>query len=792
MRYAPLLLILLSSAAFCATPPRSCIGSVPLATFLIKISPATGSGAPLPIRVVNTIGKGYKLAATPVKVPPDLKKNARIALVVVPAPTASAEGVTVLDEHALDGTAEWAMPFPVGAVLLVFGPQGLDEKRVTKLVSKDEDLISELATYADQTEDLEDTIDALAEIEDSGDDETDAAPARLSSSDQVLVALVRALNPVMAAYNPLGAGKRAGSATRMGQATSMFFENAGGIVPGGGALPEVKQWLMPDTEFRTVYAEPAADEGLTICAQRKTTGTHNRFVYLWAHRAVNSGPPPVTLAQPAWLPIGTRSSVPVKLKSIDDWPLVDRVRDWTLTGPGAPVRVKIRSDQRRSLELDLRRTVAQPGVYHLDGRWDWGTATVTGEFHLAPLADAKAVSIAANSRFALVDGAGVVPVHLDGADFQFVEHVSIRKAGRLGSTPADLDYVLPIGPRAGPQRSMEVEVDTNHYRAGEYLLVFAQTGGSTQTVPVRVLPAAPKIDNLPLRVNVGAKERKLVLRGSGLDRLEGLTAEHAAFRLGDIHGDERDLFVSLDAGARKGDSFALELAVGGVPDAARMAGGLVVLGPQPRIVSVKTAPPGELSAWLRPGEVPAGSFVGLSIQVENADAQPALRLDCAESARTLEAVRVRAGEKRASAKLDYLGEGLLFASADPGAVGTPGCTLQASVDTESAGSSDAVVVGRVIRLPRIESVILTNETAQGGYIAVVKGHDLETIEKAGWSATNGLPIAGPPLSVAGEGDRQTLRIVLPWPSPTPMAPVFLWLRGDTEGRAIERTSGLSH
>jgi hypothetical protein len=780
-----LLIALLCPTAFAASGSRNCVGSVPLATFQIKVSPGNGA-APLPLRVVNTIAKGYKLACTPVRVPPDVTKNARIALVVVPASSASSEGVTVLDQHALDGTAEWTMPFAVGSVLLVLGPQGLDEKRVTRLVSKDDDLVAELATYADQTEELEDTIDTLAAIEDSGDDEADVTAARTTPSDQVLFALTRALNPVMAAYNPLGVGKRAGPATRMGQATGMFFENAGGFVPGGGALPMVKTWLMPDTEFRTVYTEPAADSGLTLCAQRKTTGTHNRFVYLWAHREVSSGPPPMSLSQPAWLPVGTRSTVPIKLKSIDDWPLVDRVREWTLTGGNAPVAVKVRSDQRRLLELDLRRIALQPGTYHLEGRWDWGTAPVAGEFHLASLADGSAVRIAADSRGALVDGAGVVPLHLEGADFQFVERVSLRKAGRLGSTTVDLDYVLPLGTRAGPQQSMEVEIDTNHFRAGEYLLALAQTGGSTQNVPVRVLPTAPKIDNLPLRVNIGAKDLRLVLHGAGLERLEGLSAEHATFRLGDAHGDEREVFVSLDSGARKGDRLALQLAVGGVPDAARVSNGIYVAGPRPRIASVKITPPEELSGWLREGEVPAGSFVGMSIQVENADGQPALRLDCAEPARMLEPLRVRSGERRATAKLDYLGEGLLFASADPGAVGTPGCTLQAAVDTESAGASEPVVVGRVIRLPRIESVTLTNETVDQGYAAVLKGRDLEAIEKTGWSAANGFAVPGLPLSVAGEGDRQTLRVILPWPSPTPMAPVFIWLRGDKDGRAVQR------
>jgi hypothetical protein len=786
IRRAPALLaVLLAPSLISAANPRSCIGSVPIATFQVRITPP-GGGAPLPIRLVNTITKGSKLACSPVKLPPDLKKNARIAVVVVPATTAGGDGVSVLDLRTLDGPTEWTIPFQVGVVLLVFGPQGLDEKRVNNLVSKDDDLVSELATYADQTEDLEDTIDALAAVEDIGDEDVDITPSRGSPSDQVLFALTRALNPVLTAYNPLGAGKKQGPATMAGKASDAFFENAGGFVPGGGALPVVKTWLMPDTEFRTVYTEPAATDALTLCAQRKTTNSRNRFVYLWAHRAVNSGPPTITLTQPAWLPIAARSTVPVKVKSIDEWPLVERVRDWTLAGGAAPVPVRVRSDQRRFLELDLRKTTLAPGTYRLEGKWDWGTVQAAGEFHLAALSDVSKIQLKPESQIALIDGRGVVPARFEGSDFQFVERATLRRAGRLGGTPTDLDYVLPVGPRAGPQNSIEVEIDTNHFRAGAYTLALAQTGGATQSVPVRVLPSMPRIENLPLRVNTGAKDLKLVLRGTDLEKIEGLTAEHATFRLGSISGNERELFVSLDGTAKKGDTIALQLGVGGVADAARLPGGIVVAGPRPRVAGVKVSPPDDLGTALREGELPAGSFVGMSIQVENADGPAALRLDCAEAAKTLESLRVRVGERRRSAKLDAVGDNALFASVDPGAVGTTGCTLQAAVDTESSGISEPVQVGRIVRLPRIESITLTNEKVDQGYAAVLKGWDLEAIEKTGWDAANGLAVPGPPRSLAGEGDRQTLRVIVPWPSPTPMAPLYVWLRGDKEGRAAKR------
>ena len=88
------------------------------------------------------------------------------------------------------------------------------------------------------------------------------------------------------------------------------------------------------------------------------------------------------------------------------------------------------------------------------------------------------------------------------------------------------------------------------------------------------------------------------------------------------------------------------------------------------------------------------------------------------------------------------------------------------------------MIGRVVRL--------TNEQADPGYAAVLKGWDLETIEKTGWDAANGLAVPEPPRNLAAEGDRQTLRIIVPWPSPAPLAPLFIWLRGDKEGRAVKR------
>ena len=62
------------------------------------------------------------------------------------------------------------------------------------------------------------------------------------------------------------------------------------------------------------------------------------------------------------------------------------------------------------------------------------------------------------------------------------------------------------------------------------------------------------------------------------------------------------------------------------------------------------------------------------------------------------------------------------------------------------------------------------------------GRDLELIEKTGWDASNGHAVEGLPAPVAGEGDEPSLKVRLPWPSPAPHAPLFIWFRGEAEGR----------
>src|SRR5262249_53559592 len=160
----------------------------------------------------------------------------------------------------------------------------------------------------------------------------------------------------------------------------------------GGILPEVKTWLMPDTEFRSVYAIGADGDGMTLCTQIQPR-SRNKMAYLWAYRLTGAAKPPVQV-RIGDVPIGLRVGLPVKLDKTADWPLLSRVYDWTLapeSGSAAPLKVAVRANQdERSLQLDLRKFAGAPGSYTLQGKWDWEAFKVSGAVNVHRFDDLKA------------------------------------------------------------------------------------------------------------------------------------------------------------------------------------------------------------------------------------------------------------------------------------------------------------------------------------------------------------------------------------------------------------------
>jgi hypothetical protein len=127
---------------------------------------------------------------------------------------------------------------------------------------------------------------------------------------------------------------------------------------------------------------------------------------------------------------------------------------------------------------------------------------------------------------------------------------------------------------------------------------------------------------------------------------------------------------------------------------------------------------------------------------------------------------------------------MLFLSLDPAMIGYPGCLLTASIDIEPEGRSDSFTMGRVIRVPQLEQFTLTNEQlGPSTYVGILKGHDLDVIEKTGWDADNGVRVDSVPEPVPGDkSSLETVRVALPWPAPAPHAPLYVWLRGEDKGR----------
>jgi hypothetical protein len=788
-----------------AAEPRGCPASVPLGTFHLSVQPDDG-GAPRPVAQVNVIHPGQKIVYQPLQLPSESKDKAKVSVVMAPALTPNiSHSLAVLEPHPAEKAAEWVAPFRVSVLAVVFGPQGLDQKKVRALVSKDEELITQLADYAEQTAQVEALVQTLAAADEgpSAGKNVDAALSgfarqygvsmtrldRNAPTDQQAMVLLRALNPALSTYDPLAQQPSQRMQQTAGLAASvagLFFGSTVGLAAGGALMVQnLRTMVFPDTDFRSALAQPAAAQAVTLCARRQPAKSRTRLAYLWARRIPDAAAPAITLRSAAHLPIGVKSPVPV---SVSDWKYIDRAHAWTLAGESGSFPVSVRPDPgSQSLLIDLAQTEAKPGRYRLEAQWDWTSFPVNGELHVHALSDLASARVEADSQDRLMEGSGLVGIKLTGADFQFIEKVQMVNPAERKPQPVALEYALPLGKRGGPQQTLEVTVDTGAFRDGRYQLLLTQPDGSTREVPVRVLPPNPVIENLPIRANLGEAGQKLVLRGSGLERIEQIVSKAADVGLGPArHGRQvREISLRLHDGFRAGERVPVEMKVEGIGKPLELPGALEVIGPRPRVSMVKGSWPDELGVALKAGELPAGSFVSFSVRVENLDPQPTVRLQCPETGKTIQQETLRPGEKSRAARLESSGANLLFLSFDPGVVGQAGCTLQAVV-TSATGASDPHPLGRVVRLPRIESFHLTSEkVGEDGYAGILIGQDLETIERAGWDAHSGLPVDGLPRAVAGEGHKQSLRIVLPWPSPAPHAPVYIWLAGEHDGRATK-------
>ncbi|MGH9327194.1 MAG: hypothetical protein ACRD2B_11010 [Terriglobia bacterium] len=801
----------ITASSCLAFVPPSCVGTtLPIGSIKLLVEPSKG-GTPLPVTKVNMIQAGDKLKYEPVHLPPAIQDKAKIAIVLVPAAGEKHKSVEVLEAKPANSEAVWTVPMRAAVVGVVFGPHGLDVKKFSSLVKKDPDLIPELADYAQKTATVNALVETLSQYEQSppGSEDLNAALKGFSSqygvalpkldsstpSDQQAALLLHAVLPTVSTYNPMASARSQTvqqSAGLAASVASLFYGTPVGLAVGGAVLfQNLRTMIFPDTEFRPAFVEPVASVGLELCTPKQPPMPRMRIAYLWMLRVPDAGPPAVSFAQQQDLALGTKPEVKVTCATHDQLRHLAGAREWQLVSPDhhALIPVKVTPGATDdTLSLDLSEAKIPAGEYHLAAMWDWQPFQVKGNLNVRPFSDFSDVKLTPESADRLVEGSGTVTIRLIGADFEFVKAVTIEPANQSKATPREVSFTLPKGEAQGTQFSMQADIETSTLGPGPYLLLLTQTDGKTQDVSVAIHPPNPKLVNLPLRANLGESKQTILLQGQGLERITGLSSTQATWMLAPLPEDaqnvtERKATLHLHPGLQKSDLLDVKMEVKGLNKPIAVVGVVQVAGPRPKIVDVKDSFPNDGNVTLRKGELPAGSAVSFVLRTENVDAQPTLTLACKQSDETLQDLKLQPGEKQADAQLDSTGENMLFLSIDPGAVGQSGCRLTATVSTEDDGTSGPYPLGRVIRLPQIVKFSLSDDKIGDSLFAgTLTGTNLQMITETGWNSKAGYPVQGIPTPLPDNSNEQTLAIELPWPPPAPGAPVFIWLRGEKQGR----------
>jgi hypothetical protein len=759
-------------------------------------------GAPLPIAKVNRIEEGDEIQYAP-SLKPKEKRSGEIAIVLVASNQDN--DFAILDAKDAEKPAKWTVPFRTSLAMYVYGPSGLSIRKLRGVLKKDNELIAQLAEYAEKTSQTESVLQAIAQYEStSAGDNLQAALQgfaqqsgingkldRTASSDQQMLSALRTLNPALSAYDPIspsGTARLGQTAGLAATVAGMFLGSTVGLAAGGTAMAlNLKTLLFPDTDFRSAYSQPTqiTPESVSLCTAREPFKTRKRIGYLWALRIPDAKQPPLKIEGPNNIPAGLRSSLKIDVND-SQRKLLSRVQRWSLkpvSGDVIPASVNAVPDQR-ALEINLATASVPPGRYELGGMWDWDPLKIDGEVLVSPLATLENARLTPESQNRLRQGSGKQLVTLEGADFQFVEKALVAPKNDKYVSPTPAQFTLPKGARQGSQMSMELQIDTTNLRVGDYALMLFQADGKPHEVNFKVVADPPKLNGLPLTVNEDESEGRIVIQGEGLDRITGLSAPGYEFEL-EPSVDAKQRNVKFRHTSEATDRLTGDLRVS-VRDYAQpivLANAFSVAGPKPRIAEATPSLPADLQIGLRERELPAGIFMGVMMRVTGAGTEPAISLACKESKSAT--VRVPAGAEKDGVKLQVIQTNSLFVSLDPGAW-PAGCALTAVLHHRQNGSSDPFQLGRVLRLPSIESFKLTDEAAgEGEYFGILTGRDLELIGQVGWNAESGKPVVGLPVPIVGEGAKQSLKVRLSWPSPTPHSPLFVWFRGEDAGRATK-------
>jgi hypothetical protein len=777
-----------------APPFVTCPAGAPLGALDLTVE---AGGLKLPFRTINNLSEGDTLHYAPVLQGKE-KRTGEVALVLVPAKREPGqEDILVTDPKPAGQPQQWRMSQTIALAALVYGPTGLNRKKVARFLSQDEVLIAQLADYADKTEQAQKLVATLSNRESSADSVNAALNGfastygfalqidRTAAPSTQAATVFTAMNPQLANYNPLASstaqsvGQSASLATMAG---TLFFGTPVGLAAGGAAmLLDLRSIAFPDTQFRASFAQPLKDTGLNLCGQQGPVPPHTRVAYLWANRVPNIDAPSIQIGAASFIPVGQKTPIPVEASQAA-WKYLDRMREWTLVEGQKKNQIPVVTlANQKKLELDLTKAKLPPGDYSLTALWDWTPMKASGTVHVAALSDFRSARVEPASQDRLLAGSGKVAVTLAGSDFEFTDKVEFGKPNDEFATPETVPFRLPKGLRQGPQDHMDVQVATDNLDPGPYELLLYQQDGNKHPVPLKILPNPPKIANLPIIVNQGMAPQHFVLKGERLGLITRLEAPGVVFDLGAPlpNQTERNVTVELKSLPQVGTAIPINAVLQDRSAPQTLAAALQITGPLPVIVSSKLSLPADIGISLRADEFPAGYTFNATLDVKNIDPQGVLRLACASGAGDPASLHI--GEQTSRSTLQQLSPDQLFLAFETG--GLPArCSLEAVIDNGQGGSSAPFPLAHLLLIPRIDSVTVSSDPPQDGmWNYHLTGQALEMIDKLGWEANSGVKVAGLPAPLPGPGLKQALDVSLPAP-PDPEATLVVWLRGDTQGR----------
>ncbi len=809
MRTARLLLPLLFTLQILSAkaPPLICPGGTPLGRFTLTVVPPEG-GTPHSLQTVNRLLEGDTISYHPAEIDSPSQKKTQIALLLVPS---DGSKILVYEPKPADEDTSWKVPFRAQLASLVWGPAGLDKSKVTSLVTKNDEVIGQLADYAEKTEETQALIAAITNQQALDTGQTvDTAVASFASqfpsakmdrtqpTDAQLGALLHSVNPALSSYDPLAQSPTQQAAQTAGLAAAVagLFFGANGVgmaATGGAVLVNLHSLIFPHTQFLSALAQADPADGspqpTALCGSKPPSVSRTEFAFLWAVRFPDVAAPALSLKSAIHLPVGLKTTVSLAAK---DWKLVPRFQDWRLVsdddtasadGPSSvPVPAQL-NISAKTIDLDLTSAKLKPGTWKLAANWDWEPFTVSGSLVLHDFSAFRSAHLTPESQDELTAGSGTLDLQLTGDDFEFVHKVEYEKQGDPFAEPQPLPFHLPKEPPSGPETSLKVRLDAKPLATGNYVFLLAQTDSKSHQVPFKVLPTPPAITGTPVVLNTGIDSQTVTLHGTSLDRIEQITADDAQFTLGNEgDGSTRSVTVKLAPAAKAGTLMAVQLKVKDFAAPVSVDDAFLIAGPRPAITTVRESLQSNLGITLNPGEMAASSPVSFEAGTLHSPSVSEVDLSCADSPDSAP-LKITMGESKDPVKLTQESADTLFLSFLPKTVGPPGCSVVATLVTPKSGRSDRRKLGVIVLLPQIDAFRITNEKASDtSYVASIEGHDLEGITKIGWDPQTGTPVDAIPMPVAGPGNKETLRLAVSWPAPAPHASLYIWLRGEDRGR----------